>query len=358
MEHKRSAAQPRRDDDSIASYTVEGICARVPQRSDAVARVHRPDPERFQREFVDQSRPAIITGIQDGWPAMARWSLDYFADTFGDLQCHVNVQRQSEYMILGKIGEFMPATIRQLVEILKNPPDDRIYYLRAFPVQKLIEHAPAFASDFEVPRACPNFLDVDEPARSQLALDPMRRALRWAALRFFSQALQITPLSAERARRYRQRGLLAVLFLGGAGTVTPMHADGMTTGAYLSQVVGRKYFYMLPPDQDPLVYPRPFRRQFGMSMVDFRQPDLERHPRFKYAQPIEFIVHPGETLYIPHRWWHAVIALDLSISYSCQIVNDANVMDWIRCLPDRAAAVAYNSINGGLRNLVGAADWD
>lgn len=342
-----------------APYHPAQISARIPDRSDVVPRIARPDPGQFQRDFVEQRRPAIVTGLQDAWPAMTKWTPRYFAEHFGDLPCQLNVQRASDYMILGRVGELRPMTLGEAIATIEHPPDDRIYYLRAFPVHQLIERLPSIETDFEVPRACPNFMDTRDPAEPEARLrNPLTRGLRSLARSLFRNAVQLKRLSPEERHRQRQRALEGVLFIGNPGTLTPLHTDGMTTGAYLSQIAGRKYVYLLSPAHNELVYPRPFIRRFGMSLVDFRQPDLVHHPRFTEARPLEIILNPGETLYIPHGWWHAVISLDVTISYGCQIVNDANILDWVRALLDRVAGqIYYKFADGGMEKLIGAQDW-
>jgi len=40
--------------------------------------------------------------------------------------------------------------------------------------------------------------------------------------------------------------------------------------------------------------------------VDFKNPDLDRFPRFSEIGGMEVAMEPGEVLYIPHYWWHYI----------------------------------------------------
>lgn len=320
-----------------------------------VDRVHRPDPDWFQREYVQRCRPAVITGVVSEWPAMEKWTLEFFRTKLGALETEVNVQRAADTILLGQIGRFEKMTVAQLVDKLAGPPTEKIYYWRAYLMAKLLKQWPELYDDFTLPSVCPNHLDLRTKAVSRIrTYNPFKKALLAVGAAYINNGVR-----KHRDQPWRiveQMG--AVMFVGGPGTVTPLHADGMLTGAYLAQIMGRKHCLFISPDQDATVYPRPFRNQFGMSQVDYRKPDYKRFPRYREARPIECILHPGELLYTPHGWWHAVVALDTSISYSHQIVNDENLWQWIACVPQRlAAAVYYKLRGGGLDDVVGAPEW-
>jgi len=79
-------------------------------------------------------------------------------------------------------------------------------------------------------------------------------------------------------------------------------------------VAGRRRFTLFPPEQVANLYIGPLLTTPGgspISMVDLRQPDLSRYPRFKQA--LEVCQHadlePGDAIYIPILWWHSVEAL-------------------------------------------------
>ena len=50
----------------------------------------------------------------------------------------------------------------------------------------------------------------------------------------------------------------------------------------------------------------------AVSMVDFAEPDLGRHPGFRAAIEAAQVadLEPGDALFYPGMWWHQVEAFD------------------------------------------------
>ncbi len=79
-------------------------------------------------------------------------------------------------------------------------------------------------------------------------------------------------------------------------------------------VAGRRRFTLFPPEQLANLYVGPLDLTPAgqpVSLVDFANPDLERHPRFaqalEHAQVAE--LEPGDAVFIPSMWWHHVESL-------------------------------------------------
>jgi hypothetical protein len=99
----------------------------------------------------------------------------------------------------------------------------------------------------------------------------------------------------------------------GNRTVASTHYDFSNNIA--CNLVGHRRFTLFPPDQIGNLYPGPFQPTPGgqvVSMVDLRDPDFDRYPRFRealgHAQVAE--LEPGDALFYPAMWWHNVEALD------------------------------------------------
>lgn len=101
------------------------------------------------------------------------------------------------------------------------------------------------------------------------------------------------------------------IWIGGATTAT-CHFDALDNIACC--VAGKRKFTLFPPSQINNLYPGPLEPTPGgqvISLVDFKNPDLQKFPRFNEAllsaQVAE--LEPGDALYIPSMWWHHVESL-------------------------------------------------
>lgn len=157
--------------------------------------------------------------------------------------------------------------------------------------------------------------------RGQSALDPfMDRLLRDAdAPHPYAMAIQSAPVddvlpgfSTDNPIDLPGIDARARLWMGNAIRVAT-HFDlkeniGVVVG-------GRRRFTVFAPDQLPNLYMGPFDLTPAgapVSLVDPANPDLVRYPRFGEAlrHAWQGELGPGDAIYIPYHWWHAVDSLD------------------------------------------------
>ena len=102
------------------------------------------------------------------------------------------------------------------------------------------------------------------------------------------------------------------IWIGGATTAT-CHFDALDNIACC--VAGRRRFTLFPPNQISNLYPGPLEPTPGgqvISLVDFKNPNFEKFPRFKDALLTAQVadLEPGDALYIPSMWWHHVESIE------------------------------------------------
>ena len=112
-------------------------------------------------------------------------------------------------------------------------------------------------------------------------------------------------------------------WLGPAGTITPLHHD--TSNILFCQVVGRKRYRMIAPMEIAVLD----GARSMYAAIDPDAPDLARFPWWPQVIVRDFVVGPGDALFIPVGWWHHVLALDVSVSLAVNGFLRPNRYDWL-----------------------------
>ena len=110
------------------------------------------------------------------------------------------------------------------------------------------------------------------------------------------------------------------IWLGNSARVAP-HFDLSENIACV--VSGQRQFLIFPPEEVKNLYMGPIENTPGgvpVSMVDPRNPDLDKYPRYATAIKHALLakLEPGDAIYIPRLWWHYVEAsgpLNLLVNY-------------------------------------------
>jgi Cupin-like domain len=232
----------------------------------------------FLARYYAKNTPVIMLDIADTWPARTHWTLDYLDQQLGDETVEIMANRDSDpdYERQGERHRTR-VQFREYIDYLRENPAGNDRYLVANNGLLDLPAAKRLNDDFEAPA---EYLDE----------------------------------ASSRGRVF--------LWLGPAGTVTPLHHDVMNI--LLVQVTGRKRVTLVDPLRGGYVY-----NDHGVySMVDAANPDYSRFPLYAYADPITVVLEPGDALFIPVGWWHHVESLDLSASLSFTNFVFPNDYNW------------------------------
>jgi len=245
-----------------ASSRADASVAAQPLTVTEIERIAAPSSDVFLRDYVRPRRPVVLTGLTAGWLPAARWTFAHMAERWGDAR--LVAARLENRTLLDDPREgvlFRRVVLRDFVAALRDGTAATDYVMA--PLDNLPS---AFRQDFVMPEYCAGAATV-----------------------------QIK------------------VWLGQAGTVTPLHRD--VPHNLNVHLTGRKRWLLFPPRESRRLYPRGlFSGMPNFASVDPEQPDLARHPHFAGACAVGATVAGGETLFIPHGWWHHTRSLDDAVA--------------------------------------------
>ncbi|KAJ8599844.1 hypothetical protein CTAYLR_005622 [Chrysophaeum taylorii] len=122
------------------------------------------------------------------------------------------------------------------------------------------------------------------------------------------------------------------LLVGPKRSGTWVHVDPLGTSAWNTVLRGRKRWVLFEPGTSKHVVEGRGLRAGDDQPVNYFCDIL---PKIRVAYPaarrLEFIQHPGDTVFIPGGWWHAVLNLDLTLALTQNFASAANFDSvWIK----------------------------
>ncbi|MEH2290135.1 cupin-like domain-containing protein [Nostoc sp.] len=234
--------------------------------SSAIERRYKLSSDEFKKDYVELGKPVILSGVTSNWSGFEKWSLKYFKNLSPELNIY------AKKFCNNKI-EICPLTMKKYIELIEN-------YEKAPENNPL----PPYCHDLPLFSLIPSLIENAQPF-------PINYLPEWYCYKWW---------------RYCQ------FFLGSSNSVTPLHFDCLLTNNMFFQIVGRKQFTILLPEDAKHCY----RQGWRWFLVNPENPDLNKYPDYKNAKPIKFIVNPGDILYMPPGTLHHVRSLDMSISFN------------------------------------------
>lgn len=241
-----------------------------------IARISRPDPETFLREYVETGTPVIITGLFEGEPIDRIRTLEDASAAFG----HVPLNVQTEYTVAAESPETAVETTMTF--------DEYWAHVRAHPDTPLLcteyEIPPSIMRMFRLPEMCLAD-DLDQP-----------------------EVLGMP-------RKYGDHDLYLNIFVANRGNRAHLHFDGDHRQVLLHQMFGRKQVILFRPDAcihlrtttaspwTPGIY---LERMSPQEQLDFIEEVGGYHA----------VLEPGETIYMPALIWHYLGYLDDGMSFN------------------------------------------
>jgi hypothetical protein len=216
-----------------------------------IPRVNGISAADFRRLYMEPNRPVVIKDLASSWPALKKWTPEFFAEKHGALP--VKVYNAS----------------------FARPGTSDMSSLKQIPFKEYLNLMTTTAMDLRM-----------------FAFN-----VRWHA-----PQLRDDILFPELTEGFSKKFIF--MFFGCKNSVTPMHYDPDLR--YLLHTVfrGKKRVVLFANEESRNLYKHPFNSR---SYVDVDHPDLDKFPRLKNVTGYQEILHPGETLFIPSGYWHYMV---------------------------------------------------
>mmetsp|Transcript_3851 Transcript_3851/g.11482 ORF Transcript_3851/g.11482 Transcript_3851/m.11482 type:complete len:470 (-) Transcript_3851:329-1738(-) len=270
-------------------YFLSPNSLREPAQHGTVPRVHTEDLsiDDFIRVYEIPNLPVLIDGIVQEWPAWQNWDLKKLYKRYRHTKFRVG-DDDDGYAVRVKLKYFLRYMLGQ--------KDDSPLYIfdSRFPKhngeKKLLD-------DYEIPKYFKEDL-------FRLVGEKRRPPYRW-------------------------------FLIGPKRSGSNVHIDPLGTSAWNALISGRKRWILFPPHVPKKVVKG---KRFKLPEEDDEPIDYFTNilPRLKAEmgeslEYIEFVQYPGETIFVPGGWWHAVLNLDDTVAVTQNFVSSQNFQNcWIQ----------------------------
>ena len=217
----------------------------------------------FKKKYFEPQKPLLIKGLANQYPAGKKWSLDYLKAYCKDVTVDLFDNNIKNHTSSAFTKPDLSMNFAEYIDIIsKDEPSS----LRMF-LFNMFKKKPALRKDFPCPDMFKGIL-----------------------------------------------GRIGYMFFGSKDIKVRIHQDIDMSNVLLTQFHGRKKVILISPEYSDLLYRLPFNTY---SLVNIDNPDYKKYPGLEFVEAYEYILEPGDALYMPSGYWHYITYLDggFGVSY-------------------------------------------
>lgn len=217
----------------------------------------------FEKKYFKPQKPLLIKGLANLYPAGRKWNINFIKAYCGDVKVDIFDNGKKDTSSSAFTTPDLRMNFSEYVDtIIKDEPSD----LRMF-LFNMFKKKPDLRKDFPCPYLFKGIL-----------------------------------------------GKIGYMFFGGKNIKVRIHQDIDMSSVILTQFHGRKRVVLVSPEYSDLLYRLPYNTY---SLVDLDKPDYDKYPGLAYVEANEYILEPGDALFMPSGYWHYITYLDggFGVSY-------------------------------------------
>lgn len=247
---------------------MKDTCLRVDSRSLSI--------EEFREKYEVPKVPIVLTHVMDEWPASEKWTIKKLSKKFRNQSFKVGEDNK---------GHSVKLKMKYYQDYMKFNQDDSPLYI--------------FDGNYG-----------DHRKKCKLLED-------YSIPKYFAEDL--LSLTSERRRPpYRW------VVLGPERSGTSVHIDPLGTSAWNALISGYKRWILFPTHTPRYLLKQKLPDSEAITWFKHLLPQVKDPNWPKDCAPMEVLQGPGETMFVPAGWWHAVINVSDTVAVTQNYVSTVN----------------------------------